>query len=293
VLFDRIVIVDWSASSSATTGADSVWIAVADAGGIELSNPPTRRVALAEMAAAVGSVGPTLIGVDFSLGFPRGTAAALDLAGRPWRAMWELLGSAVNDDDRNRNNRFGVASGLNADMAGVAATAASTERAAGPFWGCPPAQRTEHLTSTKPARAAAWPPEWRRVEARLRGEGLRPFSAWQLLGAGAVGSQSLVGIAALERLRWDLGERLCVWPFDTGLAAPTDADVVVAEVWPSRWPVTVPPGMIKDAAQVQATAQRLADMDAEGTLRALFTPEVESSQLDDVLGEEGWVLGVT
>jgi hypothetical protein len=51
--------------------------------------------------------------------------------------------------------------------------------------------------------------------------------------------------------------------------------------------------MVKDAAQVQATAQRLFDMNSEGTLGALFAPLVESSQLDDVLGEEGWVLGVT
>ena len=293
MLFERIVIVDWSASSSPTTGADSVWIAVADADRIELSNPPTRRVALAEIAAAVDSVGPTLIGVDFSLGFPRGTAAALGLVGRPWRAMWELLGSEITDDDRNRNNRFAVASGLNADMADMADMAALTEIGAGPFWGCPPAQRTEYLTSTKPARAAAWPPEWRHVEVRLKDEGLRPFSGWQLLGAGAVGSQSLVGIAALERLRWDLGERLCVWPFDTGLAAPTDADVVVAEVWPSRWPVAVPFDMVKDAAQVQVTAQRLVDMNTEGTLGTFFAPLVELSQLDDVLSEEGWVLGVT
>jgi hypothetical protein len=284
VLFDRIVVVDWSASSSPTTGADSVWIAVADADGIELSNPSTRRAALAEVATAANSVGSTLIGVDFSLGFPRGTAEALGLVGRPWRAMWELLGSDISDDDRNRNNRFAVASSLNAAVA---------NGAAGPFWGCPPAQRTDHLTSTKPPREVRWPPEWRHVETRLRDEGLRPFSAWQLLGAGAVGSQSLVGIAALERLRSNLGERLCVWPFDTGLAAPTDADVVVAEVWPSRWPVTVPSDMVKDAAQVQVTAQRLVDMNTEGTLGALFAPLVESSQLDEVLGEEGWVLGVT
>lgn len=197
--------------------------------------------------------------------------------------MWELLGSEISDDDRNRNNRFTVASGLNAKVAADAA---------GPFWGCPPAQRTDQLRSTKPVRAPAWPPEWRHVEARLRDEGLRPFSAWQLLGAGAVGSQSLVGIAALERLRWDLGERMCVWPFDTGLAEPTDTNVVVAEVWPSRWPVTVPSGVVKDAAQVQATAQRLVDIDAEGRLGSVFAPEVDSSQLDDVLDEEGWVLGV-
>ena len=284
MLFERIVVVDWSARSTPTTGADSVWIAVADSGGIELSNPSTRRAALTEITAATNSGRSTLIGVDFSLGFPRGATEALGLVGRPWRAMWELLGSEISDDDRNRNNRFAVASGLNAKV---------VNDAPGPFWGCPPAQRTDHLTSTKPARLRAWPPEWRYVEARLRDEGLRPFSAWQLLGAGAVGSQSLVGIAALERLRWNLGERLCVWPFDTGLVVPTDTDVVVAEVWPSRWPVIIPPGMVKDAAQVQATAQRLVDMDAAGTLGALFVPAVETSQLDDILDEEGWVLGVT
>jgi hypothetical protein len=284
VLFERIIVVDWSASSSPTTGVDSIWIAVADAGGIELSNPSARCAALAEIAAATDSVDSSLIGVDFSLGFPHGTAAALGLAGRPWRAMWELLGSEISDDDRNRNNRFAVASSLNAEL---------VDDAPGPFWGCPPAYRTDHLTSTRPARSRAWPREWRYVEARLLDEGLRPFSAWQLLGVGAVGSQSLVGIAALERLRWDLGERLRVWPFDTGLAVPTDADVVVAEVWPSLWPVTVPRGMVKDAAQVQATVQRLVNMDVDGTLSALFVPEVESSQLDDVLNEEGWVLGVT
>jgi hypothetical protein len=284
VLFDRIVVVDWSASSSPTTGADSVWIAIADAGGIELSNPSTRHTALAEIAAATDSGGLTLIGVDFSLGFPRGTAEALGLVGQPWRAMWELLGADVTDDERNLNNRFAVASGLNVKIG---------DDSAGPFWGCPPARRTAHLTSTKPARSAAWPLEWRHVESRLRAEGLRPFSAWQLLGAGAVGSQSLVGIAALERLRWNLGDRMCVWPFDTGLAEPTDVDIVVAEIWPSRWPITVPSGMVKDAAQVQLTAQRLFEMDAAGTLAALFAPGIATGELSDVLDEEGWVLGVT
>jgi hypothetical protein len=283
VLFDRIVVVDWSASNSPTTGADSVWIAIADSSGIELSNPSTRHTALAEIAAATDSGGSTLIGVDFSLGFPRGTAEALGLVGQPWRAMWELLGADVTDDERNKNNRFAVASGLNVKTG---------DDSAGPFWGCPPAQRTAHLTSTKPARSAAWPPEWRHVESRLRAEGLRPFSAWQLLGAGAVGSQSLVGIAALERLRWNLGDRMCVWPFDTGLAWPTDADIVVAEIWPSRWPIIVPSGMVKDAGQVQLTAQRLVEMDAAGTLAALFAPGIEAGELGDVLDEEGWVLGV-
>jgi triphosphoribosyl-dephospho-CoA synthetase len=51
--------------------------------------------------------------------------------------------------------------------------------------------------------------------------------------------------------------------------------------------------MVKDAAQVQVTAQRLVDMNTEGTLGTFFAPLVELSQLDDVLGEEGWVLGVT
>ncbi len=230
----------------------------------------------------------TLLGVDFSLGFPAGTAAACGLIGLPWQAMWNHLGASIVDDHSNANNRFEVAAGLNESMAnGRNDAGASSE---GPFWGCPPSKASAHLRATKPLTGVDR--EWRSVESVLRQQGRRPFSAWQLLGVGAVGSQSLVGIAALDRLRWNLGTRLEVWPFTTGLDVPADAELVVAEVWPSLWPVEVPAGVVKDAAQVESTARRLAALDAAGELDRCFRPEIDAATIDAVVEEEGWVLGV-
>ncbi len=288
-LFDRIAVVDWSASASPKTGPDSIWIAVIDDGSCTLSNPRTRRAALGEMAALAEPGRRTLIGVDFSLGYPTGTAELAGLVGVPWAALWSHLGASITDDEQNRNNRFDVAQRLNDSMA---ARWQRPERPAGPFWGCPPSKANASLTITKPNRAQGWPPEWRIVEQQLRSAGHRPFSCWQLLGAGAVGSQSLVGVAALERLRQILGRRLAVWPFDTGLDTPPVTDLVVAEVWPSLWDVTVPIGVVKDAAQVEATARRLTQLDAGGELEALFRPRIDEGMESTVVDEEGWVLGV-
>ena len=150
--------------------------------------PGRRRCA--DLDSLCRGPGRTLLGVDFSLGYPAGTAEALGLSGTPWRAVWTLLSALVVDADDNANNRFEVAADLNRRIGG----------GPGPFWGCPPSRRSPTLTTTKtrPDPLA----EWRIVEAELRRGGHRPFSGWQLLGVGSVGSQSLVGIprlAALER----------------------------------------------------------------------------------------------
>jgi hypothetical protein len=241
------------------------------------------------MAALAEPGRRTFLGVDFSLGFPSGTAELAGLVGVPWAAMWSYLGASIVDDEKNQNNRFGVAQRLNESMV---ESGRGGQVPVGPFWGCPPSQASASLTTTKPNRAEGWPDEWRTVEQQLRSDGHRPFSCWQLLGAGAVGSQSLVGIAALERLRWNLGSRLAVWPFDTGLDVPPAMDLVVAEVWPSLWDVKVPIGVVKDAAQVEATARRLAQLDAAGQLRPLFRPKIDERAESTVVDEEGWVLGV-
>ena len=288
-LFDRIAMVDWSASATPKTGPDSIWIAVVERGNCTLSNPSTRRAAFAEIGALAVPGQRTLLGVDFSLGFPEGTAELVGLAGVPWAATWAELGAAIVDEANNANNRFEVAARLNRSMA---AKVSSNDVGPGPFWGCPPSKAHASLTPTKPSRAEEWPDQWRAVEQRLRSDGHRPFSCWQLLGAGAVGSQSLVGIAGLERLRRSLGSRLAVWPFDSGLAVPPSADLVVAEVWPSLWEVPVPAGVIKDAAQVEATARRLAQLDDRSELEPLFRPRVGSAIEPIVVEEEGWVLGV-
>ncbi|MFT6292507.1 MAG: hypothetical protein ACJAR2_003124 [Ilumatobacter sp.] len=283
-MFDRIVIVDWSANSTPKTGRDSIWIAdhsVRD-GSVRSANISTRLAAVDLLAELGQSPGRCLIGVDFSLGFPAGTAEALLLDGGPREAIWAELVTLISDDDRNRNNRFGVASELNARVS----------PGPGPFWGCPPSKATDFLTRAKvPCEPL---PEWRAVEAQLRSVGRRPFSAWQLLGVGAVGSQSLVGIPAVsalvDRVR-RAGRTIDVWPFTCGLSVPT-ADVVIAEVWPTLIDISeavndLGDSRVRDQVQVEALAAHLA----AGDLRAMFTPEVPEHARDVVVSEEGWVLG--
>ena len=129
-MFDRFVVVDWSAHSTPKRGRDSIWIAVVDGGGLSVSNPSTRVAAqqcLVELIASDPST-RTMIGVDFSLGYPAGTAEALGLEGCPWHSMGDLLSGSIIDDDRNVNNRFEVASALNArdDRDGFAVLGMST-----------------------------------------------------------------------------------------------------------------------------------------------------------------------
>lgn len=285
-MFDRVVVVDWSANSTPKLGRDSIWIAVHDASDdSSIVNLPTRAAAIEFLTDLIETDPPrsTLIGVDFSLGYPAGTAAALGLVGAEWSAMWDLLADRITDDDRNANNRFSVAAELNRRLTGAAA----------PFWGCPPSVRTDHLGGTKPS-AATDLAEFRAVEQILRGRGARPFSSWQLLGAGAVGSQSLVGIARLHGLRRRLGERLHIWPFTTGLTAPPldDSSVVLVEVWPSMHPTMQVDGEVRDAAQVRTTARSLVEADTSGDLDAWFSPSPPSTVARSVVAEEGWVLGV-
>ncbi len=283
-MFDRIVTVDWSANSTPKTGKDSIWIAVLDIERDEITtaNISTRSTAIDRLAELFAGPERVLVGVDFSLGFPVGTAQALELEGTPWAAMWKLLSESIEDDDHNRNNRFELAASLNERMS----------PGPGPFWGCPPNRATEFLTATKvPCDPLA---EWRTIEARLRSEGKRPFSAWQLLGAGAVGSQSLLGIAAMARLEQRLrnaGRSVDVWPFTSGLAVPT-GDVVVVEIWPSL--VALDPvssvlsdTRVRDERQVETVARHLAAID----VNSAFAPDVPQESRSGVTGEEGWVFG--
>lgn len=283
-MFDRIVVVDWSANSTPKRGSDSIWVADLDVErrDVRTANISTRSSAVDLLVELSSDSGRCLVGVDFSLGFPRGTAAALGLPGSPWAAMWSLLATEIEDDDRNANNRFEVAAELNQRLS----------PGPGPFWGCHPTRANDHLTTTKVPCAPL--PEWRTIEAELRSRGMRPFSAWQLLGAGAVGSQSLLGIAAMERLVGRIaaaGRTVAVWPFTSGLAVPS-ADVVLVEVWPTL--VDLPDvsndvweTRVRDERQVLAVAAHLADLD----LDAAFSPEVPADSVDTIVGEEGWVLG--
>jgi len=275
-VFDRVVIVDWSASSVPKAGADSIWICALDVatGGHRLENPRTRASAATLLLALASRPGRTLMGFDFPFGYPTGFAARLDLRGVPWEATWALLDELLHDDDRNGNDRWAVAAQLN-------------ERLGSPhFWGTPSAHAGRWLTTTRPVEELG---RWRTAEQRLRDGGRYPFSVWQLLGAGSVGSQALTGIPVVRRLRHHplLRDRAAVWPFETWSGMGNDADIVFAEVWPSSIPFDHVAHPVKDARQVVALAHHLAARLSVGELRP---PLLTDDERRAVMDEEGWVL---
>lgn len=302
MLFDRYIVVDWSANNAPKRGTDSVWICVLDAaGGARTENPPTRGQAEAIVRAVVGeSVAcnqRVLVGFDFPYGYPRGLADALGLKGSPWLAVWEHLASELEDDpETNVNNRFDVAAALNRRLGYQV------------FWGRPGNCRqldrlSGDLSLGKSAcHYGAHAPElaeYREVERILRdsmrrsARRERPHSVWQLTGAGCVGSQALTGIPVLERLIHadELAEVSVVWPFQVGVPRhpPRHASVVHAEVWPSLFAVRRHRGQVRDEAQVVTLAEELRERDRIGTLEDLFAAPVTNGPTAYL--EEGWILG--
>ena len=264
--FDLIVAADWSASASpspATPSKDAIWLCVDRRGARGVEYHRTRHAAMARIDALLGEGLSTLLGFDFAFGWPEGFAAGL--AGAPEAlAVWDWLAERLEDRPDNGNDRFAVAEGINDRFPGV-----------GPFWGTP---RARPGLPARDTRAGHGLPERRAVEAFAPGA----TPVWQLAYAGAVGSQSLMGCAALARLcrRWPEAR---VWPQETGFEVP-DARVVVAEIYPSLFPLA--PHAVKDAGQVLATAAALrAAPDTWWT-----EPGAVASRA--VAAEEGWILGV-
>jgi precorrin-8X/cobalt-precorrin-8 methylmutase len=288
MMFDTVIIVDWSAASVPRLGRDSIWLCRRDIAGEALLNAPTRHAArtlLAEwLAAAREQNHRVLLGFDFPFGYPAGFAARLGLSGLPWRAVWDEIASLVEDDENNRNNRFDVAEALNRRISGSGF----------PFWGCPAATARTHLQGKHHRRHDSDGLAERRL-VDLYIPSAQP--CWKLLGAGSVGGQALTGIPVVRALRDDLRwcEEAQVWPFETGLNPPHEVPIVMAEVYPSLWAIQRGPDETKDAAQVRAVAGYLAARDRAGELAALFVgdPGLTSAQRDAVEHEEAWTLGVT
>lgn len=118
---------------------------------------------------------------------------------------------------------------------------------------------------------------------------------WQLAYAGAVGSQAMLGLARLERLRRGaLKDRIAIWPFDTGFARRLDAPAVIAEIYPSLFAVAPAPNEPKDRAQVRAVARRFAALDRAGAFAGLLArpAALGSREAKAALEEEGWIVGV-
>ncbi|MCR9078633.1 MAG: hypothetical protein NXH78_05985 [Hyphomonadaceae bacterium] len=299
-LFDAYIIVDWSAAARPVSGANSIWIGVRTrtADGISSftsENPHTRLaarrrvLALAEDCISRGQ--RVLIGFDFAMGYPAGTAEAIGLdvsAAPPWRAMHDYLARNIAEREDNSNTRFDLAAELNAAMTGRAH----------PFWGAPASRASETLSARKGDFSSPDSlHEHRLAEAWIRSTfKAYPKSVWQLVGAGAVGSQSLLGIATVAELRDQIpGAQL--WPFETGLAEFTaksleNTSCILAEVYPSTVPVAPKSGEILDQAQVRTLSERLESLDSAGILGGAFdSPDsISGREKHRIIAEEGWIL---
>lgn len=265
-MFDRVVIVDWSAASQpspARPSADAIWIGVAEAGGEDTRYCRTRAAAEAAIAGLVAA-GRVLVGFDFPFGYPAGFAARLTGRARA-AAVWDWLAQRIEDGPDNRNNRFAVAASVNRVFGG-----------AGPFWGCPAGVDLPGLRAVKAVDYAALGLAERRGVERLVP---RAQPVWKLYTTGSVGSQSLMGLPVVHRLAQ---AGAAVWPFD-----PAPARVVLAEVYPSLLAQAVArEGGIKDEVQVRLLARALWRLAQDGGLAALWdVPQGVAHS------EEGWILG--
>ena len=250
-LFDGYIAVDWSAAAQPQPGANGIWIAALGQGGRpEVRNFPTRHVAIdyiaTQLTEATAEGRRLLCGFDFAFGFPEG--AAQSLTGQDnWEAVWELIANVIVDGANNQNNRFQAAAGLNENFDGE-----------GPFWGRPANPVIQGLGTSPPHNrwGVNLPPHRRHVERVFPGQ-----AVWQLYGRGAVGSQTLMGIARLQALRQHRDD-VEIWPFETLGAGQCH---VLAEIYPALiercHEYDVP-----DAGQVHAVAFRLRGLDAEDEL---------------------------
>jgi precorrin-8X/cobalt-precorrin-8 methylmutase len=295
-IFDAYVIVDWSAAAVPRTGADSVWIGIAERQeaqdtALRLLNPPTRAEAMEVLADVLSDMVArdrvVLAGFDFAFGYPAGFARSLRPADGTWRGVWKEIGARVRDGGDNANNRFEVASAFNQAISGGAF----------PFWGCPGSSAGAALGMTRPeGYGEATFREYRLADRAAKG----PQPVWKLAYNGSVGSQTLLGIAALQRLRhhpW-IEAAARIWPFETGLSPlrrPEGQDwrVLFAEVYPSAFPIAHSED-VKDARQVRGTLDHLARLDAGGALSPLFAGPASLGEAERRLveREEAWILGI-
>ena len=284
-LFDRIVMVDWSAAATPTLGRDSIWSseAAVRGGRSREINHPTREGAMTWLGGAIRaalSAGERLlVGFDFAFGYPRGTIGPLGAtpSGSTWRDLWAWLAARIEDAPDNCNNRFEVAAAFNALHPGE-----------GPLWGCPAGAVGPDLRPTRPAASPGGLPERRLVEAIAT----RAQPTGKLAYPGSVGSQVLTGVARLERLRRAFGDAVRIWPFETDFTDALDAPVTLAEIFPSLHPVVPRAGEVRDTAQVRTLATGYAALDRADALRPHLAGPVDPAIRAVALREEAWIVSV-
>ncbi|MFT6784510.1 MAG: molybdopterin molybdotransferase [Dinoroseobacter sp.] len=266
--YDRVLIVDWSGGNDrgAKPKKDAIWAAFDGEEAQYFRNRQVFEVWLSEVLEAERRAGHRiLIGFDFPFGFPAGIAAHVTGRADPF-ALWDWLAVRIEDAPK-ANNRFDVAADMNALFDGI-----------GPFWGNGLARDIYGLPRKGLARTADVP-ERRVAEGVAKGA----FPLWQLAGAGAVGSQALMGLPVLARLRTRFGADLSIWPFEQN-----NGHICVIEVWPSLTVKGTPPvGKIKDAWQVETVAMQIARLSQDALCGLLH-----GDMPDMARAQEGWIFGL-
>ena len=263
--FDTIVMVDWSGGNDrgSTPVKDAIWVGVNRCGiagePVYLRNRQMAEVWLSDLFRAELAAGRrVLAGFDFPFGYPSGFCRALTGGDDPL-ALWDWFEAQIKDTPEG-NNRFDVAAKINRDHGGK-----------GPFWGTTFQNHDyDGLARNKDIYENPFP-ERRVCEGQVKGT----FTCWQLAYAGAVGSQVMMGLPVLARLRRAFP--VAVWPFET-----LDTPIAFVEIWPSLTVQGAPDGMIKDAWQVSEVARQLA----------LLSSDTLSEILDVQAREEGWIFGL-
>ncbi len=285
-LFNTYLVIDWSAANAPKRGKDSIWIGETRRENDRLRtktpvNPSTRHAAIDRLAALFKnelSAGRRVFaGFDFPFGYPAGAAKRIAGEAR-WEALWRALENEIEDDEQNRSNRYVLANRWNREKFD-----------APQFWGRPHQHRYARLSAKKPVTDA-----FRKLEFRTVERWQPPAkSVWQLAYNGAVGSQAMLGMARLHRLRDRFRGACAIWPFETKWADDLGAPIAITEVYPSMLEPKFQRGDVKDAAQVRTVAKAYADLDKRGAFRTLLSrpPRLNNTDNKRVITEEGWIVG--
>lgn len=267
--FDTVLMVDWSGGNDRgkTPKRDAIWTAIGRNGKSEQPtyhrNRQNAEIYILDTLKAERAAGRRVLAAfDLCFAYPSGFAERLTGNPDPL-ALWDWFEARIEDSPK-ANNRFDIAAKINAKFPGI-----------GPFWGNGLKRDITHLPRKGNDRADHGFTEKRAPDIAAKGA----FSPWQLSGAGAVGSQVLMGMPTLARLRIKLGKDLSVWPFQAAITP-----IVIAETYFSLLPEAMKAQThpIKDAAQVSLYASifsGLSDM-------------VWSEILTQPATDEGWVLGL-
>ncbi len=196
------VAIDWSGARD--RAEQRIWLAEIGGNGAEsslrrLENGRDRGEMERELLRLAEQDTDLLVGLDFSFSFP----------------AWFVRELGCADID---------------DFWGSVETQAQTWLAEcpAPFWG-------------RPGRAQLVAPDlrFRETELDLMAKGWRVGSAFQIGGAGSVGTSTLRGVGMLRRLR---ANGFSVWPFDDAVG-PT-----LVELWPR---IAVGAGVVKTSAHIR------------------------------------------